>query len=103
MSIKLTLKELKDLLKIQNKKLKKRRKNKKKPTKGYENNIRSSSAHMIYGGTTMMNTANEQGELIRLQRQALEDKLKEDKKIKLKKKQKKKKQKNKMIKILQVV
>ena len=90
MSIKLSLKELKDLLKIQNKKLKKRRKNKKKATKGYENNIRSSSAHMISGGTTMMNTANEQGELIRLQRQALEDKLKEDKENKIKKEAKEK-------------
>ena len=90
MSIKLSLKELKDLLKIQNKKLKKRRKNKKKVKPGYENNIRSSSAHMISGGTTMMNTANEQGELIRLQRQALEDKLKEDKANNIKKEAKEK-------------
>ena len=90
MSIKLSLKELKDLLKIQNKKLKKRRKNKKKVKQGYENNIRSSSAHMISGGTTMMNTANEQGELIRLQRQALEDKLKEDKANNIKKEAKEK-------------
>ena len=46
---------------------------------------------MISGGTTMMNTANEQGELIRLQRQALEDKLKEDKENKIKKEEKTKK------------
>ena len=93
MSIKLSLKELKDLLKIQNKKIKKRRRNKKKITKGYENNIRSSSDHMLSGGVTMMNTANEQGELIRLQRQALEDKLKEDKANNIKKEAKEKEEK----------
>ena len=71
MSIKLSIKDLKDLLKIQNKKLKKRRKNKKKAIKGYQNNIRSTSDHMISSGMTLSNTANEQTELVRLQRQAL--------------------------------
>ena len=89
MSIKLSFKKLKDLLKIAKRNVKKRR-NKKKATKGYENDIRSSSAHMISGGMTMMNTANEQGELIRLQRQALEDKIKEDKETKIKKEAKEK-------------
>ena len=90
MSIKLSLKELKDLLKIQNKKIKKRRRNKKKALKGYQNNIRSSSDHMLSSGTVMMNTSNEQSELVRLQRQALEDKLKEDKANKIKKEEKEK-------------
>ena len=40
-----------------------------------------------------MNTANEQGELIRLQRQALEDKLKEDKENRIKKEVKEKEEK----------
>ena len=88
MSIKLSLKELKDLLKIQNKKLKKRRSNKNKALKEYQHNIRSSSDHMLSSGTVMMNTSNEQSELVRLQRQALEDKLKEDKANKIKKRRK---------------
>ena len=79
MSIKLTVKELKELLKIQNKKVKKRRRNKKKATTGYGNNIRSSSNHMISSGMTLTNTANEQTELLRLQRQAIDSKLKDDK------------------------
>ena len=41
----------------------------------------------------MMNTENEQGELIRLQRQELEDKLKEDKENKIKKEAKEKEEK----------
>ena len=89
MSIKLTLKELKDLLKIQNKKIKikkkKRKQNKKRLGTTQQNNIRSSSDHMLSSGITMMNSANEQSELIRLQRQALEDKLKEDKANRIKK------------------
>ena len=40
---------------------------------------------MLSSGTVMMNTSNEQSELVRLQRQALEDKLKEDKDNKIKK------------------
>ena len=78
MSIKLSIKDLKDLLKLQKKQIK-RRKRKNKLTKAQQNNIRSSSDHMKSHGITMMNTANEQSELIRLQRQALEDKLKADK------------------------
>ena len=79
MSIKLSIKDLKDLLKIQKKQIKKRKRNKKRLTKAQPNNIRSSSDHMISHGITMTNTANESTELIRLQRQALEDKLKADK------------------------
>ena len=77
MSIKLSIKDLKDLLKIQNKKLKRRRKNKKRLTKAQQNNSRSPSDHMLSSGMTLSNTANEQNELVRLQRQALEDKIKE--------------------------
>ena len=77
MSIKLSIKDLKDLLKLQKKQIKKR-KRRNKLTKA-QPNIRSSSDHMLSHGITMMNTANEQSELIRLQRQALEDKLKADK------------------------
>ena len=78
MSIKLSLKELKDLLKIQNKKIKKRkRKNKKAIKTSNDNYNKSSSDHMKSTGFT--NTSNEATELIRLRRQALEDKLKADK------------------------
>ena len=77
MSIKLSIKDLKDLLKLQKKQIK-RRKRRNKLTKA-QPNIRSSSDHMLSHGITMMNTANESTELIRLQRQALEDKLKADK------------------------
>ena len=80
MSIKLSIKDLKDLLKIQNKQIKKRkRKNKRKIKNTNDNNNynKSSSDHMKSIGFT--NTSNEATELIRLQRQALEDKLKADK------------------------
>lgn len=91
MSIKLSIKELKDLLKLNKLAIKKRKRSKKRLGKATQNqNIRSTSAHMISSGTTMMNTANEQGELIRLQRQALEDKLKEDKENRIKKEVKEK-------------
>ena len=91
MSIKLSIKELKDILKLNKLAIKKRKRSKKRLGKAQQNqNIRSTSAHMISGGTTMMNTANEQGELIRLQRQALEDKLKEDKENRIKKEVKEK-------------
>ena len=66
MSIKLSIKDLKDLLKLQKKQIKKR-KRRNKLTKAQQNNIRSSSDHMKSHGITMMNTANEQSELIRLQ------------------------------------
>ena len=91
MSIKLSIKELKDLLKLNKLAIKKRKRSKKRLVKATQNqNIRSTSAHMISSGTTMMNTANEQGELIRLQRQALEDKLRDDKENKIKKEVKEK-------------
>ena len=91
MSIKLSIKELKDLLKLNKLAIKKRKRSKKRLGKAIQNqNIRSTSAHMISSGTTMMNTANEQGELIRLQRQALEDKLRDDKENKIKKEVKEK-------------
>ena len=91
MSIKLSIKELKDLLKLNKLAIKKRKRSKKRLGKAIQNqNIRSTSAHMISSGTTMMNTANEQGELIRLQRQALEDKLKDDKENRIKKEAKEK-------------
>ena len=91
MSIKLSIKELKDLLKLNKLAIKKRKRSKKRLGKAIQNqNIRSTSAHMISSGTTMMNTANEQGELIRLQRQALEDKLKDDKENRIKKEVKEK-------------
>jgi len=90
MSIKLSIKDLKDLLKIQNKQLKKRsmshqrraalrsgRKNKRIVKTNNDNYNKSSSDHMKSIGFT--NTSNEATELIRLQRQALEDKLKADK------------------------
>ena len=86
MSIKLSIKELRELLKLNKLAIKKRKRSKKRLGKAIQNqNIRSTSAHMISSGTTMMNTANEQGELIRLQRQALEDKLKDDKENRIKK------------------
>ena len=91
MSIKLSIKELRELLKLNKLAIKKRKRSKKRLGKATQNqNIRSTSAHMISSGTTMMNTANEQGELIRLQRQALEDKLKDDKENKIKKEAKEK-------------
>ena len=90
MSIKLSIKDLKDLLKIQNKQIKKRmprqrraalqsgrRKNKRIIKTTNDNYNKSSSDHMKSIGFT--NTSNEATELIRLQRQALEDKLKTDK------------------------
>ena len=91
MSIKLSIKELRELLKLNKLAIKKRKRSKKRLGKAIQNqNIRSTSAHMISSGTTMMNTANEQGELIRLQRQALEDKLRDDKENKIKKEVKEK-------------
>ena len=77
MSIKLSIKDLKELLKIQNKKIKKRkRKNKKAIKTSNDNYNKSSSDHMKSTGTS---TSNEATEIIRLQRQTLEDKLKTDK------------------------
>lgn len=78
MSIKLSIKDLKDLLKIQNKQIKKKRRRNKRIVKTTNDNYnKSSSDHMKSIGFT--NTSNEATELIRLQRQALEDKLKTDK------------------------
>jgi hypothetical protein len=79
MSIKLSIKDLKDLLKI-NKQLIKKKKQKRKRSSKTKNDInynKSSSDHMKSTGFT--NTSNEATELIRLQRQALEAKLKADK------------------------
>jgi len=85
MSIKLSIKDLKDLLKINKQAIKKkrRRRNKRLNKNTIDNNYnKSSSDHMKSTGFT--NTSNEATELIRLQRQALEDKLKMIKKIELK-------------------
>ena len=84
MSIKLSIKDLKDLLKIQNKQIKKRKRRNKRIIKNNDNinYNKSSSDHMKSIGFT--NTSNEATELIRLQRQVLEDKLKADKENKIK-------------------
>jgi hypothetical protein len=84
MSIKLSIKDLKDLLKINKQAIKrKRRRNKRLIKNTIDNNYnKSSSDHMKSTGFT--NTSNEATELIRLQRQALEDKLKNDKENKIK-------------------
>ena len=84
MSIKLSIKDLKDLLKIQTKQIKKRKRRNKRIIKNNDNNNynKSSSDHMKSIGFT--NTSNEATELIRLQRQTLEDKLKADKENKIK-------------------
>ena len=83
MSIKLSIKDLKELLKLQNKQIKKRKRRKRsyKPKNNINYN-KSSSDHMKSGGFT--NTSNEATELIRLQREALEAKLKSDKENKVK-------------------
>ena len=79
MSIKLSIKDLKDLLKINKQAIKRRRRRNKRLIKNSNdiNYNKSSSDHMKSTGFT--NTSNEATELIRLQRQALEDKLKADK------------------------
>ena len=82
MSIKLSIKDLKDLLKLQNKTIKKRKRRKRSYKPKNETNIRSSSDHIKSGGFT--STSNEATELIRLQREALEAKLKTDKEKKAK-------------------
>ena len=83
MSIKLSMKDLKDLLKINKQLIKKRKR--RKPSYKTKNDInynKSSSDHMKSTGFT--NTSNEATELIRLQREALETKLKADKENKIK-------------------
>ena len=85
MSIKLSIKDLKDLLKINKQAIKKRRRKRNKRLIKNSNDInynKSSSDHMKSTGFT--NTSNEATELIRLQRQALEDKLKADKEDRIK-------------------
>ena len=80
MSINISIKDLKDLLKIQNKQIKKkkrRQRNKRIIKTTNDNYNKSSSDHMKSIGFTT--TSNEATELIRLQQQALEDKLKTDK------------------------
>ncbi len=78
MSIKLSINDLKDLLKLQNRAIKKRKRRKRSyKTKNDINYNKSSSDHMKSIGFT--NTSNEATELIRSQRHALEDKLKIDK------------------------
>ena len=85
MSIKLSIKDLKDLLKINKQAIKKkrRRRNKGLSKQSIDNNYnKSSSDHMKSTGFT--NTSNEATELIRLQREAREDKLKTDRENKIK-------------------
>lgn len=85
MSIKLSIKDLKDLLKINKQAIKKRRRKRNKRLIKNSNDVnynKSSSDHMKSIGFT--NTSNEATELIRLQRQALEDKLKNDKEDRIK-------------------
>ena len=98
MSIKLSIKDLKDLLKIQNKQIKKHKRKNKRKIKNTNDNInynKSSSDHMKSIGFT--NTSNEATELIRLQRQTLEDKLKADKENKIKDEEKEKEMGSQMI------
>ena len=80
MSIKLSIKDLKELLQIQNKKIKKKQRRRTKNIKqAIPSNIKSSLNHLPSGGISFNNTSNEQTELARLQRQLLEQKLKEEK------------------------
>ena len=77
MSIKLSIKDLKDLLKINKQAIKKKRRRRNKRLIKNSNDVnynKSSSDHMKSTGFT--NTSNEATELLRLQRQALEDKFK---------------------------
>ena len=91
MSIKLSIKDLKDLLQIQNQKIKKKKRRRTKNIKkAIPSNIKSSSNHMQSGGITLNNTSNEQTELLRLQRQAMEQKIKDDKERKIKEEEDKK-------------
>ena len=90
MSIKLSIIDLKDLLQIQNQKIKKKKRRRTKNIKKAKpSNIKSSSNHMQSGGITLNNTSNEQTELLRLQRQAMEEKMKDDKERKIKEEEEK--------------